>query len=220
MKLGIFSDLHLEFGVPWDYRPEPGVFYLNAGDTHPNTGERHKFAERFGEDYLQVMGNHDYYGSSFKDADLDVEYASVQGVKIAGATLWTYISPQRWWDFKEYMVDSRQVKGMNYDKYMRTHRHQCDYLFNSEADVWVVHHLPSYQSIHPKYKDSGGNDFFATELSEKILDMKKPPRLIVHGHTHERCDYMIGETRVVCNPRGYPNETPWFNAYEPLIVEV
>lgn len=27
--------------------------------------------------------------------------------------------------------------------------------------------------------------------------------LWVHGHTHASCDYRIGRTRVVCNPRGY-----------------
>jgi predicted NBD/HSP70 family sugar kinase len=28
----------------------------------------------------------------------------------------------------------------------------------------------------------------------------------VHGHTHSTHDYMIGNTRVLCNPRGYPRE--------------
>jgi hypothetical protein len=30
-------------------------------------------------------------------------------------------------------------------------------------------------------------------------------KLWTHGHTHELFDYMIGDTRVVCNPRGYIN---------------
>jgi predicted phosphodiesterase len=50
--------------------------------------------------------------------------------------------------------------------------------------------------------------------------MKKPPKLIVHGHTHDPCDYMIGETRVICNPRGYPAEHPWYENYQPKIVEI
>jgi len=28
-------------------------------------------------------------------------------------------------------------------------------------------------------------------------------KLWTHGHMHNASDYMIGETRVVCNPRGY-----------------
>ena len=31
-------------------------------------------------------------------------------------------------------------------------------------------------------------------------------RLWLHGHTHSARDYVIGTTRVVCNPRGYPHE--------------
>jgi predicted phosphodiesterase len=220
MKFGIFSDLHMEF-QPWLFEPEADVFYLNAGDTHPQAIVRNNFANKFEPDkYFAVMGNHDYYGSSFRDADTDVFMKCVNGLKIVGTTLWTDIRPDRWFDFREYMMDYRQIKDMNYDRYMMAHRTQHDYLFNSVADVWVIHHLPSYMSIHEKYRNSGGNDFFATELYEKIYYMKNPPKLIVHGHTHERFDYMIGDTRVVCNPRGYPNEQPWYNTYEPLIVEI
>jgi hypothetical protein len=45
------------------------------------------------------------------------------------------------------------------------------------------------------------------------------------GHTHDSFDYMLGKSRVVCNPRGYPinrgtgeYENPKFNSQ--LIVEV
>jgi Icc-related predicted phosphoesterase len=103
---------------------------------------------------------------------------------------------------------------------MNAHTVHKHHLFDSGADIWVIHHLPSYQSVHEEYRNSDGNDFFATELSPKILDMVKPPKLIVHGHTHKQCDYMIGNTRVVCNPRGYPNENDWYQNYKPLIVEI
>lgn len=219
MKFGIFSDLHMEF-QPWEFTPEADVFYLNAGDTHPQQLTRDYFTKLMGPNYFYVYGNHDYYGNSFKNAEMDIFVKQVNGLKIAGATLWTDIRPDRWWDFRDYMMDYRQIKGMNYDRYMIAHNLHKDYLFTSNADIWVVHHLPSYESVHHRYRNSGGNDFFATELSDQILEMKHPPKLIVHGHTHERFDYMIGDTRVVCNPRGYPNEQPWYNTYEPLIVEI
>ncbi len=227
MKFGIISDLHLEF-APWSMVAEPDVFYLNAGDTHPDPQVRDAFHFQFKGAVYSVKGNHDYYGNSFRDADLDFPEPLVvpkndgsnELLKIAGATLWTDISPVRWWDFKEYMMDNRYIKGMNYDRYMSAYRTHHDFLFNSGADIWVIHHLPSYQSVHEDYRNSNGNDFFATELSHKILEMKKPPKLIVHGHTHRQCDYMIGDTRVICHPRGYPNENAWFEDYKPLIVEV
>jgi hypothetical protein len=31
-------------------------------------------------------------------------------------------------------------------------------------------------------------------------------KLWTHGHTHHPFDYVIGECRVVCNPRGYHQE--------------
>lgn len=220
MKFAIISDLHMEF-QPWLHEPIEDAFYLNAGDTHPNALMRDYFHEKvLNNKVFWIKGNHDYYGGSFIDAEMDVFTRSVGGLKIAGATLWTYIRPDRWYDFRDYMMDYRQIKGMNYDRYMNAHKTHYDYLLNSGADIWVVHHLPSFQSVHEKYRNSSGNDFFASEMSDWILDMNKPPKLIVHGHTHERMDYMIGNTRVVCNPRGYPNEQPWYQNYEPLIVEI
>ena len=41
-----------------------------------------------------------------------------------------------------------------------------------------------------------------SDLSEFILD-RPGIKLWTHGHTHENFDYMIGSTRIVCNPRGY-----------------
>lgn len=220
MKFGIFSDLHMEF-EPWFFEPDPDVFYLNAGDTHPQYLMRDYFFSLFKNDNLfSVMGNHDFYSSSFHSADLHFHERQFGDLKIAGATLWTDIRPDRWFDFREYMMDYRNIKGMSYDRYMKAHRTHHDFLFSSNADIWVVHHLPSFQSVHEDYRNSDGNDFFATELSHKILDMEKPPKLIVHGHTHRRMDYMIGNTRVLCNPRGYPNENSWYKDYEPLIVEI
>jgi hypothetical protein len=37
----------------------------------------------------------------------------------------------------------------------------------------------------------------------EALIMRRQPELWIHGHIHEAADYSIGDTRVVCNPRGY-----------------
>jgi Icc-related predicted phosphoesterase len=69
--------------------------------------------------------------------------------------------------------------------------------------VVVTHHTPSFQSVAPYYKaDQLMNGGYHSNLDEFIMD-KPNIKLWVHGHTHEDFDYMIGETRVVCNPRGY-----------------
>lgn len=69
--------------------------------------------------------------------------------------------------------------------------------------VVVGHHAPSRLSTHPRYADdvlmNGG---YSSSLDEFIMDHPQI-KLWTHGHTHEPFDYMIGSTRIVCNPRGY-----------------
>lgn len=71
-------------------------------------------------------------------------------------------------------------------------------------DIVVVgHHAPSKASTHPRYAhEMIMNGAYSSDLSEFILDRPKI-KLWTHGHTHEDFDYMIGSTRIVCNPRGY-----------------
>jgi hypothetical protein len=46
------------------------------------------------------------------------------------------------------------------------------------------------------------NGGYSSDLSAFILDNPQI-KLWTHGHTHEDFDYMLGSTRIVCNPRGY-----------------
>lgn len=69
--------------------------------------------------------------------------------------------------------------------------------------VVVGHHAPSKASTHPRYKSEViTNGAYSTNLDNYILD-RRQIKLWTHGHTHEDFDYMIGTTRIVCNPRGY-----------------
>jgi Icc-related predicted phosphoesterase len=71
--------------------------------------------------------------------------------------------------------------------------------------VVVGHHAPSKQSTKPKYeKEVMVNGAYSSDLSEFILD-RPQIKVWTHGHTHDKYDYMLGSTRIVCNPRGYIN---------------
>jgi Icc-related predicted phosphoesterase len=86
--------------------------------------------------------------------------------------------------------------------------------------VVVGHHTPSHASCHPKYKDDREmNGGYHSDLSEFILD-RPQIKLWTHGHTHELFDYMIGETRVVCNPRGYHGYEEIADNFKLKVVEV
>ena len=74
---------------------------------------------------------------------------------------------------------------------------------HTEKFVVVGHHAPSKLSTHPRYKDEEiMNGGYSSDLSAFILDNPQI-KLWTHGHTHEDFDYMLGSTRIVCNPRGY-----------------
>lgn len=91
---------------------------------------------------------------------------------------------------------------------IQDHKKMLDYIKivtedKSKRYVVCVHHAPSPLSIHEMYKhDTLMNGAFHSDLTDFILD-RPQIKLITHGHMHNVSDYMLGETRVVCSPRGY-----------------
>jgi len=89
------------------------------------------------------------------------------------------------------------------------HKRAMDYInhvvTNDETKKYVVvgHHAPCGQSCHPRFaNDRIMNGAFYTELGDYIA-YRPQIKLWVHGHMHDPFDYVVGETRVICNPRGY-----------------
>lgn len=228
----IFSDIHLDawcnttiipskerFNI-WNPKVPDDQHMLFAGDLSSFEHQDYDWWLKDTKNITYVKGNHDYYERDFDDTFSDFKTEDVNGFKIACATLWTDLNPSEWYDFKNYMADAKYIAGINYQSYSRAHDMHKKFLFNSNADIWLVHHCVSSLSIHPRFKGNSANKFFYTELYNQICDMNNPPQLIVHGHTHHEFDYMIGEkTRVICHPLGYPREThhSYFD-YSPKII--
>ena len=91
-------------------------------------------------------------------------------------------------------------------------------LFKKNRRVVITHHAPSSQSVSPQYAGDILNYAFYTDLSKLILYSE--PNLWLHGHMHDNKDYMLGNTRVLCNPAGYHMQqiNPRFDGK--LVVEV
>ena len=70
--------------------------------------------------------------------------------------------------------------------------------------VMITHHAPSFRSISDDYVTSETIGAYATDVEALIYEHS--PELWVHGHIHDTRDYMIGDTRIVCNPKGYPRK--------------
>jgi hypothetical protein len=153
---------------------------------------------------------------------LEREVKRIDDVLFLGGTLWTDCNkhdPLTMHALSDMMNDFRIIRNdhsgyrtMSTKDICERHRNTLQYFRTVLADnkdtkcVVVGHHSPSHMSIHPQYAhDQIMNGGYHSDLSDFILDHPQI-KLWTHGHTHHPFDYMIGDTRVVCNPRGYEND--------------
>jgi Icc-related predicted phosphoesterase len=153
---------------------------------------------------------------------LDKEWRIINGVLFYGGTLWTDMNgedPNTMHRIRFMMNDFNCVKNITEDGktvFMPEDAVEDHFAFRRGLDevlalhpnlptVVVGHHAPSKASTHPRYKNEiVMNGAYSSNLDNFILD-RREIKLWTHGHTHEDFDYMIGTTRIVCNPRGYIN---------------
>ena len=96
------------------------------------------------------------------------------------------------------------------DHALRRHRRELAWLEARLAEsfdgptVICTHHSPSPQSVPERFSDDPLTPAFSSNL-EWLIE-KYRPACWIHGHTHDSFDYMIGKTRVLCNPGGYQHE--------------
>jgi predicted phosphodiesterase len=151
--------------------------------------------------------------------DRNRKTGEVSDVVFVGGTLWTDMNRRdpltmhaiegMMNDFRIIRNDKRSFATMSALDVAIRHDKTLGYIkhivqeHKDKKVVVVGHHTPSFQSCHPMYgNDKLMNGGYHSELSEFILDHPQI-KLWTHGHTHHPFDYEIGETRVVCNPRGY-----------------
>lgn len=106
-------------------------------------------------------------------------------------------------------------------------KEQMNYFLHGHSDlhkkiVMVTHHAPHPRSLSPLYRDDYSNPCYASDCSSLLFNMPgyRAPKLWIHGHIHTNNDYMMGDTRIVSNPRGY--EGVLINSYfkDDLVIEV
>lgn len=179
---------------------------------------------------IYIMGNHEHYGNDFQKSKfalseklsylenisiLEKENKAIQDITFVCGTLWTDMNkndPNTLWHVSRVMNDFRTIQNgidlLKPEDVYNDHLEMMNHIRKSIQDsskkyVVVGHHAPSKMSVKPKYKkDALTNGAYSSDLSEFILDHPQI-KLWTHGHTHDSFDYMVGETRVVCNPRGY-----------------
>jgi predicted phosphodiesterase len=173
---------------------------------------------------------------------LENETVDILDYTFIGATVWTNMNEED--SLTLYHVDSMMTDFRTINNSARTvnewgkparltpedtvdfHKRSLDYINHVTGGaidknyVVVGHHCPSFKSVHPKYAhDKIMNGAFASDLDDFIA-YRPQIKLWTHGHTHEPFDYMIGTTRVVCNPRGYSGREPDADNFKLQYLEV
>jgi Icc-related predicted phosphoesterase len=220
MKINYLNDIHLEFGLLM-HELEGEVLVL-AGDVHTKGRNDwiNEAAKYFG-DVVYVLGNHEYYQRKHPDEMekyrkglasnvhlLENESVTINGVTFHGGTLWNNMdngNPIVEMAVEYFMNDFRVIRTnggkRRFTPLWARHLHSETVRYFKKnvkpGDIVVTHHAPSFLSIHPDYPDFKTNCGFASDFK---------PQLWFHGHVHNSFDYTIGDTRILCNPRGYTSK--------------
>lgn len=245
MKYRIISDIHCEFWnenpkkacriiehlLP-PLRSDADSTLLLAGDTGSHK-RRNIYAaiiahlyQRF-DRIIDIPGNHFWYGgTSFDVLTAPIEEKNyifndlIHTGDVTATTLWmNYLGGNPLVEQACYqgMNDYRQTVGLTIDRVKKTHEKQLAFLRGAvkPGSVVMTHHAPSFRSVPPIFQTSKINGGYYSDLDHVVEELK--PALWVHGHIHVPCDYMIGETRVICNAAGYPGEQ---RHNKELVVEI
>lgn len=199
---------------------------------------------------LLICGNHEYYhqpdfnkvNEDWQKYELEEapknfnflynDWRLLDGVRFLGGSMWTDFNdgdPISMGAAHRIMNDYADIKcgGMPITPHftMREHDRFMDFLiakFDEPFDgptVVMSHHSPGNELKRRGHRgDRIGSAYFAD--IEEVIGNHNKVKLWVHGHTHRNWDYMINETRVICNPYGYWGHATNKEFDRALIVEV
>lgn len=107
------------------------------------------------------------------------------------------------------------------DEHYKTLHFLEETVINSkQKTVVVTHHAPSRSSKHPRFEDDHVLNWAYQSKLDNFIVKNEHIKLWIHGHTHQKHDYVIGKTRVVCNPRGYAGHEDCADFFEWETVEI
>lgn len=251
MKLQIVSDLHgnqdrwASRYLPYIH-PDADVLIIAGDSVDRNTLLTNKFIswlESIAIPIIFILGNHEY--DHFLHVDevvkmykkilprfnknlhvLENDSVIINGYAFLGCTLFTNLSPLGEAKLRNFLNSEHMPLGLTGSWWNAKFQESKEFIFSNlsnpgQKTIVVTHCGPSYNSCNEKYYGMASNEYFFSNLDQLILDHK--PTLWVHGHTHSSSDYILGSTRIICNPHGYtfsfgPENLFGFNPQ--LLVEV
>ena len=244
MKAQLMSDLHTEFHtLPMEFlgslsfEPDldflllPGDIVLPCAKGETATRSVLDFLSAQARHVIYTTGNHEYYHGTKEITEAFLAAAmppnfhwlrnndeTVDGIHFFGGPLWFPNDPDNHW-YEKQLNDFNIIQGFRDWVYEENEAFvlKAGQLIRQDTVV-LSHHIPSNEAIHKNYKGDSLNRFFVSDLTGLIKEKK--PRLWVYGHTHLPNRNMVGDTDVVTNPYGYPQERKFFRDYKPVVMEI
>lgn len=174
-----------------------------------------EFLDEYGFNHVHILENDEY---------------KVQDVVFLGCTLWTDMNSgdlNTLISLRHMMNDFKTIHRGEFlftpEDAWEIHKESKAWLekkieeHKDEKVVVITHHAPCKLSTHPRHKeDVICNGGYSSDLTRLMAPNVK---LWFHGHTHDCFDYMIDQTRVKSNPRGYDGHEN--TGYDPnLVIEI
>jgi Icc-related predicted phosphoesterase len=144
--------------------------------------------------------------------------ALVGGIEFFGDTLWSDFAlsgdlkgsvraaTEQLTDYKRIKLRRQPIQRFNPKvarKFHENARRTIEVFLCSRSPfpkVIVTHYAPSARSVPEEWRRDHVASSMASNL-EHLIERYRPAAW-VHGHVHNSCDYWIGETRILCNPKG------------------
>ncbi len=74
-----------------------------------------------------------------------------------------------------------------------------------KVDVFISHVSPAVPpDINPEHDNASAGFYFFD--GDQYLQSEKAPKLWIFGHVHDRYNFKVNNTRLLCNPLGYDDE--------------
>ena len=156
---------------------------------------------------------------------LENDCVILSGVRFFGCTLWTdfkldgapqtsmhealiSISDYRVIGLLETEGDEQALRPRHTARFNDRSREYLQRQLNQNFDgaTVVVTHFPPTFMCAPQYEGDCLSPYFNNAWETSIQDGTLSPDLWICGHTHYRAEKIIGKTRVISNPGGYPRE--------------
>ena len=194
---------------------------------------------------IYVPGNHEYYSwQTHEETDdawrrkaeehADLYYLIGEGVTLDGVRFWgapwfsdlfgrrgrghlywieKLVSDfsERFDDFGRWTIERHLEEHVRQTRLLREH--------TEPIDVVVTHWPPTLHAVAPRFAGSRLNGYFVNNHEYLVEDVGA--QYWISGHVHDAYEAVVGETRVIGNPTGYPHEAAETRLFRPdKVIEV